>query len=222
MGQDSKIENKVIAIDGLSASGKTRLATELAKLYKVPFLLTGNLYRALALKLLKHDVSLLSNDQIKAIVSTITLKDLELPELKSETISLYSSKIAKDSNIRDLLNAFQHTWIISHKISIVEGRDIGTVIWPNAVVKLFITASPEIRAQRRFSELYSVNNAVTYENVLENIQKRDATDLYRKIAPLKKANDAILIDTTNKTIENVLTEAAKIIEKKIDNIEYTV
>lgn len=222
MGKNSQIERVVIAIDGVSASGKTKLATELAKRYNVPYLLTGNLYRTLALKLLKSDVSTLSTEELASTITSIKAEDLESDDLKSEAVSLSASKIAKNPTIRVLLNQYQKNWIESHNISILEGRDIGTVIYPKAQVKLFITASPEVRAKRRCADLMETNPDTNYQSVLENIKKRDEEDQSRKIAPLKKADDAILIDTTDKTVENMIDTAMKIIEKKIDNISYTV
>jgi cytidylate kinase len=222
MGKNSQIERVVIAIDGVSASGKTKLTTELAKHYNLPYLLTGNLYRTLALKLLRHDLSELPTAELAASIKSIKTEDLESDDLKSEIISVSASKIAKDPVVRDLLNQYQKDWIESHKISIVEGRDIGTVIYPKAQIKLFITASPEIRAKRRWEELIQTNPNTIYQSVLENLKNRDSEDQNRKIAPLQKANDAVVIDTTDKTVQNMIDTAIKIIEKKIDNIPYTV
>ena len=214
MGQNSQVANVVIAIDGPAGSGKTSLTIELAKRYKIPYLLTGNLYRTLALKLMNQDLSTISINKIEKVIGSITEEDLESLALKSEEVSLYASKIAKDPSIRDLLNDFQRNWIASKQFSIVEGRDIATVIYPEAAIKLFLIASPEVRAARRLAELKGAKG-ITYESVLENIKVRDVEDQCRKTAPLKKADDAMLLDTTNKTIENMIDAAGKIIEKKL-------
>ncbi|MBP9791888.1 MAG: (d)CMP kinase [Rickettsiales bacterium] len=222
MGKNSQVERIVIAIDGVSASGKTKLTTELAKHYNLPYLLTGNLYRTLALKLLQHDLSALTANELATSIASIKTEDLESDDLKSDIISVSASKIAKDPLVRELLSQYQKDWIALHKMSIVEGRDIGTVIYPKAQIKLFITASPEIRAKRRWQELIETKSDTHYQSVLENLKNRDSEDQNRKIAPLQQANDAVVIDTTDKTVENMIDTAIKIIEKKIDNIPYTV
>lgn len=218
MEQNSQIDNIVIAVDGFSASGKTKLTKELSKHYNIPHLFTGNLYRAFALKTQTHDIKSLSEAELNNIANTITTNDLESKKLNNDDIASLTSQIAQKPIIRKVLSKYQRDWIASHKISIVEGRDIGTVICPNATVKLFLNASAEIRAKRRFKELSETKQHVSYEDILNKIQDRDHRDQTRANAPLKMANDAQLIDTTHKTIKNMIDTAIKIIEKKIDNI----
>lgn len=223
MGQDSKIKNLVIAIDGYSASGKTTLTKKLSEYFDFPYLLTGNLYRVLAKKIINIDFDSLAEKDLSAIVSNIKQEDLESSCLNSNKISLYASEIAKNNVIRKVLTHFQKSWIKSHKISIVEGRDIGTVICPNAIVKLFLTASAETRAKRRFLELQQSSPNISYTKVLEDIKNRDLQDSRRENSPLKMANDAILIDSSNEPIENILDIAINIIKKKltISSIQYS-
>lgn len=222
MEQDSQINNTVIAIDGLSASGKTKLTKELSRHYNLPHLFTGNLYRAFASKTKNYDWSSVNEKQLSAIANTITPDDLESKTLNNDSIASLTSQIAQNKTVRKVLSQYQKDWIASHKISIVEGRDIGTIICPNATVKLFLNASAEIRAQRRFEELREDKQDISYNEILKKIKDRDHRDQTRVNAPLKMAKDAELIDTTNKTIKNMIDTAIKIIEKKIDNITDTV
>ncbi len=199
----------VVAIDGVSASGKGTLAHKLSEHYQVSFLPTGNIYRYVAKQMLLHRCSHEDKTVIKKIVRSIVLEDLYSPELNSDILAAEASKIAKLQFIRDELNQFQRNWIKSQKLAIIEGRDIGTVICPEADVKLFLMADLATRAKRRAVDLNMLGVGTTYEQVYAELAARDSVDISRKNAPLKKADDAIEIDTSLMSVEGVLERMLK-------------
>jgi len=198
----------VIAIDGTFASGKGTLGKGLAAHYGLPYLDTGKLYRATAKQVLDSggDVSH-SADGTKA-AKQISAEDLGDPILKSGPIGAAASKVSVHPDVRTALLAFQRSF--AAKGGILDGRDIGTVICPNADVKLYVTASQAERAKRRHMELTSYGEDLTVENVLAQLIERDTRDSTRKAAPLKPAEDAHLLDTTGLSIEEVLHAAIEI------------
>ena len=198
----------IIAIDGTFASGKGTLGKGLAAHYGLPYLDTGKLYRATAKRVLDAggDVSK-SEDGTKA-AKAVTAEELADPILKSGPIGAAASKVSVHPDVRDALLAFQREF--AAKGGILDGRDIGTVICPNADVKLYVTASQETRAKRRHLELTGYGEALTVENVLAQLIERDTRDSTRAAAPLKPAEDAHLLDTTGMEIEAVLQAAVEI------------
>ena len=198
----------IIAIDGTFASGKGTLGKGLAAHYGLPYLDTGKLYRAAAKRVLDAggDVSK-SEDGTKA-AKAVTAEELADPILKSGPIGAAASKVSVHPDVRAALLAFQREF--AAKGGILDGRDIGTVICPNADVKLYVTASQETRAKRRHIELTSYGEELTIENVLAQLIERDTRDSTRKAAPLKPAEDAHLLDTTGLGIEAVLQAAVEI------------
>lgn len=206
----------IIAIDGVSASGKGTLAKALAEHYNCSFLPTGNIYRLVAKKILEGGVDYNNVTEIKRIVQNISPAELLDPSLSSNQLSVMSSKISAVEEIRMELNEFQRQWIRDHDPAIVEGRDIGTVIFPEANVKIFLTADLGIRAKRRTKDLGAIDASIDQKTVSESLEARDFKDSTRKIAPLKKADDAIILDSTNLTIPEMVKKAIGIIEKKID------
>lgn len=189
-----------IAIDGPSASGKGTIAKKLAEHLGLPVLYTGNLYRAVAFEGLYHNIKPDNIDEIIRFIKTISLQKLENPNLREERIGEYASIIASFQEIRKALYNFQRNFIESSNGTVIEGRDIGTVICPEAQVKFFLTASVEVRAQRRFAQ----QDKESYETILADLKRRDERDQNRSAAPLKMAQEAIMIDNSNLSIQATL------------------
>lgn len=210
----------VIAIDGKSASGKGTLAKKLAKYFKCKFLPTGNLYRLVALKLLEQNIDIVNfvknKKEITTIVKSLDFSLLYSDKLNNTRIAEIASQIAREELIRKELNKIQFAWIKNNKVAILEGRDIGTVICPQAEVKLYLTASAEARAKRRMLQYQDEGKTdQTYQQILANLIARDLQDERRKNSPLRMAEDAVLIDSSNITSEVVYAQAMKIIKEKI-------
>ncbi|MEN3185559.1 MAG: (d)CMP kinase [Atribacterota bacterium] len=205
-----------IAIDGPAGAGKSTVARGVAKRLGYLYLDTGALYRALTFYFLREsfDPGAVNLESVLAQI-TISLEpsdDGTRVILDGEDITAFIrlpevdrmvSRVAELKGVRDFLRSIQRTLALSRP-SVVEGRDIGTVILPEADLKVFLTAKPEVRAYRRWLELRSRGNIVDYKRVLKNILERDAIDSNRQYAPLKKADDAVLIDTSFLKIEEVV------------------
>ena len=185
----------VIAVDGPAASGKGTIARALARHYGLPHLDTGLLYRAVALNLLQTDGDP-DSEFSAARACDISQIDFADGELKSEAVGGIASRISAYPMVREALLERQRTFAGQAGGAVLDGRDIGTVIAPDARVKLFVTASPEVRAQRRFEELIAMGRNVHVEDVLADIRARDERDCQRSAAPLRMAGDAILLDTS--------------------------
>ena len=214
--------SNVIAIDGPAASGKGTLAKTLATKLDYALLDTGKLYRAVG-NLTDFDQPL----EIAAIDAVSKLKSklkadpdyLKIPALLDETVGEKASKVAVFQDVRDQLYDLQRDFALSppqdKQGAILDGRDIGTIICPEAAVKFFITASAEIRAERRFKELQARGMQAIYAEILEDVRRRDARDQNREQAPLKPAVDAVLIDSSNLTPDEVVHKALAHISNKI-------
>ena len=194
-----------IAIDGTFSSGKGTLASRLAGHYGLPYLDTGKLYRAVAKRVMDADIDPSNAAACAEQASAMNAGELSDPILKSGPIGVMASKIAVHPPVRQALFAFQQDF--AAKGAVLDGRDIGTVICPDAEVKLFVDAEPEERARRRHLELRGYGEDITYETVLAQLKERDARDSGRDIAPLKPAEDAHLLDTTNLSIERAVEVA---------------
>jgi 4-hydroxy-3-methylbut-2-enyl diphosphate reductase len=206
----------IIAIDGPSGSGKSTASAGLAKSLGYNYINSGSLYRAIALKSILQKIPLNEEAQIKDMAHNtifeiekidgdwhILMDKLDITdEIKRTDVAQASSQISVFPSIRDTVNSILHNLVRSN--TVIEGRDISTVVFPSADVKFFITASPEVRARRRYEELKGLLNNITYEQVLKEIQIRDSRDAERKIAPLRPAEDAIIIDTTNMPLNAVI------------------
>lgn len=204
----------VIAIDGPAASGKGTLGRRIAQALGFAHLDTGRLYRAVGLGVLKRGED--PADPASAIrgVQALDLSLLEDPALKSDKTGGAASKVAAIQEVRDALLDFQRNFAAhppGGRGAVLDGRDIGTVICPDASVKLYVTATPEIRARRRFLELQSQGSTRTEEQVLIDIKTRDARDMGRAVAPLRQAADAHLLDTTHLDIEAAVARALEIV-----------
>ncbi|MFN7038208.1 MAG: (d)CMP kinase [Alphaproteobacteria bacterium] len=206
----------IIAIDGPAASGKGTLARELAEKLNYCYLPTGNIYRAAA-KFLKDQNIDYQNEEISAEkMKDLKYEDLNFQNLNNDEIAKIASKIAAFKKVRNILSLIQKEYIFSsNKSIIVEGRDIGTVICPNADLKFYLTAKTEIRAKRRFKELQNKGFEVIYEEVLADLIDRDYNDQNREVSPLKRADDAIEIDSSNLSSEEVTSLCLSKIQQKI-------
>jgi len=204
----------VIAIDGPAASGKGTLARRLAEHYKLPHLDTGLLYRATACALIDEGLPLEDAAAAEEAARGLSLSEFDAERLRSREIGEASSVVASIPSVRAALIEMQQNFAARPEGAVLDGRDIGTVICPNARIKIFVTASPETRAQRRALELAGRGETADYNLILEDVRKRDARDSERQTAPLKQAKDAILIDTTELDKEAVFSEALKIVEER--------
>jgi CMP/dCMP kinase len=204
----------VIAVDGPAASGKGTIARALAKHFALPFMDTGLLYRAVALNLWRWGGD--PANEFEALRACGELGfDPDDPELRSEPVSQFASAISVYPSVRTALLERQQDFARQDGGAVLDGRDIGTVIAPDADVKLFVTASPEVRAQRRLKELKARGMHASYEDVLADIHARDQRDSCREVAPLKPAPDAILLDTSKLDAEAAIAEAVRLAEARL-------
>jgi cytidylate kinase len=202
----------IIAMDGPAASGKGTLAKRVAAHYGLPHLDTGLLYRAVARDALARGIALDDPEATAEVASALEIATLDDPELRTAGAGEAASQVARHPPVRRVLLAYQRRFAHGESGAVIDGRDIGTVICPDADAKLFVTASPEVRAVRRFLELQGRGVAVTEEEVLADIRARDERDSTRGTAPLKQASDAVLLDTTNLSIDAAFRAALDLIE----------
>lgn len=197
-----------VAIDGPAAAGKGTISKAVAAHFGFAHLDTGLLYRAVGAKVLT------GAEAIAAAVS-LTAEDLEADNLRTPEVAQAASKVAVIAEVRAALVAFQQTFARRAGGAVLDGRDIGTVICPDAEAKLFVTASAEVRAERRYLELAVKGHSDTREEVLADVKARDERDMNRAEAPLKAADDAILIDTSDLSIEDAVARAVAEIEARL-------
>ena len=204
----------IVAVDGPVAAGKGTLARRLATAFSFAYLDTGSLYRAVAARLLREGAAPEDEAAAHEVAASLTEADLAAPDLREERTGAGASVVAAQPAVRAALLDYQRQFAASPPGgaagALLDGRDIGTVVCPDADVKLFVTASAEERARRRWRELVDRGEPADYETVLADLQQRDARDQARAAAPLKPAADAHLLDTTNLGIEPAF-EAAKAI-----------
>ena len=219
-----KITKKIkfkISADGSSASGKTTASKLIAKKFKMRFLSSGILYRFCALKTIENN-NKYNEKLIKKIVKSITLKKLDNKKLYNPDVTRLSSIIAKKPFVRNALKSFQKNFIKKSGLVVVEGRDIGTKIMPDADLKLFFTCSIKEKAKRRLKEFKSLDQKISLNQVEKALILRDKEDTKRKISPLIKAKNAVLVDTTKlslKQMEGKLVNLVKdSIKKKYGNL----
>ena len=222
--------SKVIAIDGPSGSGKSTIAKKVANLLNLTYLDTGAMFRALGYSIKKENILFSETEKINAFLETvkfeygvnekilIRINDEDLThKIREHEVSKLASEVSQVTVVRDYLKNAQRK-IGQEKASILEGRDIGTVIFPDAHLKFFLTADPKIRAQRRYEQLVEKDaaNAEKYsvEGILKDIEDRDTKDKERAVAPLVKAEDAFEIDTSHKTIEEIISIISEKYESK--------
>ena len=209
-----------IAIDSPAAAGAGTLAKAISKHYNLLYVDTGKAYRVLALNKIKYPKKF-NLSFARKIIAKLKIKDLDDKELLSNKIGTEASIIAKKKSIRSLVHKFQINFAYNppkkYKGSCLDGRDITYNIVPDADLKFYITANVKTRAKRRFKELKVLNKKITYSEVLKSIKNRDKRDQNRKIAPLKKTKDSLLINTTNLNKRACFLKIKKIIDRKIYN-----
>ncbi len=220
-----------IAIDGPSGAGKSTIAKEIAGQKGYIYVDTGAMYRAIGLYMYRQGIDTKDGNSVSPKLKEISLDlkykdgeqkiylngedvshDIRLPEM-----SMAASNVSAIKEVREFLLDVQRGFAQKNNI-IMDGRDIGTVILPNADVKIFLTASPDIRAQRRYKELIDKGMETTYDEVKADLIKRDENDTNRPIAPLKQADDAVLVDSSNLTQQETVDKIISIIGEKTENV----
>ena len=202
----------IIAIDGPAASGKGTLARRLAAHYRLPHLDTGLLYRAVGHRLMQAGQPLSDGARAAEAAKSLDAAELAEPALKSQAAGEASSIVSTHPEVRAALFDFQRKFAAAPGGAVLDGRDIGTVICPEADVKIFVTASPEVRAHRRWLELAGNGHRVAEAEILSDIRRRDERDAGRAAAPLRQAPDAVLLDTTYLDIDAAFRAALDIVE----------
>ncbi|MEL0456543.1 (d)CMP kinase [Flavobacteriaceae bacterium SZ-1-7] len=230
--------NKItIAIDGFSSTGKSTVAKQLAKYLGYVYVDTGAMYRAVTLYAMQH--GLINNDDfnVEALIYQLPQVNISFKfnenlgfaevylngvnvekEIRTMEVSGFVSKVAAISEVRQKL-VEQQQKLGEDKGIVMDGRDIGTVVFPNAELKLFMTASPETRAKRRYDELIGRGDKVVFEDVLKNVKERDYIDSNREDSPLVKAEDAIVIDNSNMTLEEQFEKILNFVKMTIEDFE---
>ena len=220
--------NYAIAIDGPAGAGKSTIAKILAKELELIYVDTGALYRAVGY----HTTNLgIASDDVPGVTAALEGLKVELryvegvqrvfvngtdvsDVIRTPAISMAASAVSAIPAVRAFLLATQRD-IAAHNPVVMDGRDIGTVILPDAKVKIFLTASPEARATRRFAELQEKGDPATYDEVLADMIKRDYDDSHRAIAPLKQADDAVAVDTSGETLEQSVARIKAVVQQKL-------
>jgi cytidylate kinase len=221
-------KENVIAIDGPAASGKSSAAALVAERLKIPYVNTGNMYRAVTLAALREGFGAEDSDGLGRVLSNVlenlnlryekrggTLKLLLDGEdvddaIRSPEVAEFVSSVAAEPKVREWLVRRQRKFAELGMI-VMEGRDIGTVVFPNAAFKFYLTATPEVRARRRLEQTNETFDGATVETVAAEIAKRDEMDMSREVAPLRKAGDAVLIDSSEMTLDEVVDAVLKLV-----------
>ncbi len=219
------MENRSIAIDGPSGAGKSTLARMVAEKYNMIYVDTGAMYRCIGLYVFRRGISSKDAEAVESVLGDINIElvysdglqrmllcgedvtsDIRLPE-----ISIYASDVSAMPPVRAFLLDMQRSMAKKYNV-IMDGRDIGTVVLKNAGLKVFLTAQPEVRAMRRYKELLEKGVETTFDDVLRDINYRDKNDSSRKTAPLRPAEDSVLLDTTDMDLETSFAEMCKLVE----------
>ena len=219
-----------IAIDGPAGAGKSTLARQLAKKLGFLYVDTGAIYRTVALAVLGKGISPEDADGVSGLLKTLDIRMAYGPDgeqrmflagedvsqaIREHQVSGLASKVSAIPAVREFLLEFQRRQAREHSV-VMDGRDIGTVVLPQADVKIFLTAAPEARAKRRLLELQQRGQQADFETILRDIVQRDELDEHRPIAPLRQAEDAQLLDTTQLNLEQSLEELLRMVKEKID------
>lgn len=221
---------KSIAIDGPAGAGKSTLARQLAKKLGFLYVDTGAIYRTVALAVLRAGIAPEDADKVSALLETLEIRMDYGPDgeqrmfldgedvsqaIREHQVSGLASKVSAIPAVRDFLLEFQRRQAREHSV-VMDGRDIGTVVLPQADVKIFLTAAAQARAERRLLELQQRGQQAEFETILRDIIQRDDLDEHRPIAPLRRAEDAELLDTTHLNLEQSLEELLRMVKEKID------
>jgi cytidylate kinase len=203
---------RVIAIDGPAGSGKSTVSRRLAERLQLAYLDTGAMYRAVAFATLRRNLDPDDDDKVAALardlplevnLDTVMVDGVDATvEIRGPEVTRSVSIVAANPGVRDELRRRQREWATAHGGGVIEGRDIGTVVFPDAELKVYLTAAPDARAQRRAKEVTELD----YETVAADLARRDALDEGRDHSPLSAADDAVLVDTTDRTIDEVVDE----------------
>ena len=204
----------IIAIDGPAASGKGTLAKRIAAHFGLHHLDTGLLYRAVARDVQRLGAALDDAERAAAAARALDPAGLDDPDLRKPGAGEAASIVARILQVRAALLEFQRSFAQLSPGAVLDGRDIGTAVCPDADVKIYVTATPEVRAERRFLEMQGRGEAATYEGVLADIRRRDQRDASRDTAPMRSADDAFLLDTSNLDIEAAFDTAVGVILRK--------
>ena len=217
-----------VAIDGPAGAGKSTIARAVADELGYIYIDTGALYRTIGLSCIEHNIDVSDSDAVVSILpetdisivflngeQRVLLNDKDVSEkIRTEQISMAASTVSAIPKVREFLLDLQRSFAKTDNV-IMDGRDIGTVVLPNAQVKIFLTASPEQRAERRLKQLEEKGIKAEYDDILADIIKRDYNDSHRKTAPLKPAENSVIIDTTTLTLEQSIKKIADTIKEKI-------
>jgi CMP/dCMP kinase len=204
----------IVAIDGPAASGKGTLAKRIAAHFGLHHLDTGLLYRAVARDVQRLGAALDDAERAAAAARALDQAGLDDPDLRKPGAGEAASIVARIPQVRAALLEFQRSFARRPPGAVLDGRDIGTAVCPDADVKIYVTATPEVRAERRFLEMQGRGEAATYEGVLADIRRRDQRDASRDTAPMRSADDAFLLDTSNLDIEAAFDTAVGVILRK--------
>lgn len=204
----------IIAIDGFAAAGKGTLARRMAAALGLPYLDTGLLYRAVTRRVLNAGASPADPEACARIAACLQPEDLERGDLRTPEVDRAASAVASIPGVRAALLEFQRSFGRTHG-AVLDGRDIGTIIFPDAAVKIFVEASPEARAERRFKELAARGVAISLADVRADLDARDAADVARAAAPLRPAEDAVRLDTTHLGPDAAFERAMEIVRAKL-------
>lgn len=205
----------IIAIDGPAASGKGTLGKRLSEHFGFAHLDTGLLYRAVARVMLDRGLDLADREAAHGVALDLDVTHLDDPRLRGAQMGEAASVISGYQPVRNALLAFQRQFAEQPPGAVLDGRDIGTVVCPQADVKLFITAAPEERARRRHLELQKRGETIAYETILDDIRRRDERDMNRSTAPLKPAADAMTLDTTRLDAEAAFQAALDLVRARL-------
>lgn len=217
-----------IAIDGPAGAGKSTIAKKVASELGYIYVDTGALYRAIGLAVSEQKIDMSDKDALNNLLQRIDiaivylngeqhvlLDDRDVSDaIRDEHISMMASSVSAQPEVRQFLLGLQRDFAKRDNV-IMDGRDIGTVVLPGAQVKIFLTASPEVRAERRKRQIEENGDLIDYKTILETIIKRDYNDTHREIAPLKPADDAVILDTSDLTLEQSISKLIDIIKEHI-------
>lgn len=209
---------RVVAVDGPAAAGKGTLARRLAAHLAIPYLDTGLLYRAVGMTLLARGLDPRDAEAAAAVAAALTIEAVARDDLRGPSADMAASRVAAIPAVRDALVGFQRRFAAAEGGAVLDGRDIGTRIFPDAPAKLFVTASPAVRAERRWKELQARGVHADLATVRHEIDTRDRQDATRPVAPLLQAADAVLIDTTWLTPDQAFQEALAAVRARLAKV----